>query len=212
MVGNTISSILGRQFLLNLLWKIDHYFYQVQRLWMVLCILTPKSRNGYQAINVKRWQTWRLQTLAVTLPKQCLLLCYFLTFFLFHQDYIRVKYTLFSDPVMSLLWQLYKNVRMDAKIMIFPIPIARWSGFGIFEQNRGNPDEIGMAGQSESFNMKLLSTYQQRDSSIHFFCRVQTSMRMWKAISWLHLHLLQSLLIFSSIKTCLTVLLNPDVV
>ena len=34
------------------------------------------------------------------------------------------------------------------KIGIFPIPIACWSGFGIFNENRGNPDEIGMVGQS----------------------------------------------------------------
>ena len=32
--------------------------------------------------------------------------------------------------------------------MIFHIPIAYWSGFGIIKQNRDNPDEIGMVGQS----------------------------------------------------------------
>ena len=31
---------------------------------------------------------------------------------------------------------------------IFPIPIAYWSGFGIFKQNQDNLDEIWMAGQS----------------------------------------------------------------
>ena len=36
------------------------------------------------------------------------------------------------------------------KIGIFPILIAYWSGFWIFKQNRDNPDEIGMVGQSEN--------------------------------------------------------------
>ena len=36
------------------------------------------------------------------------------------------------------------------KIGIFPILIAYWSGFEIFKQNRDNPDEIGMVGQSEN--------------------------------------------------------------
>ena len=43
----------------------------------------------------------------------------------------------------------FENIRTDVKIGIFPIPITYWSGFRIFKQNRGNPDEIGMVGQSE---------------------------------------------------------------
>ena len=36
----------------------------------------------------------------------------------------------------------------DVKIVIFPIPISFWSVLEIFKQNRGDPEEIGMAGQS----------------------------------------------------------------
>ena len=36
----------------------------------------------------------------------------------------------------------------DAKIGIFPIPIVYWSGFGIFKQNRENPDTTKTVGQS----------------------------------------------------------------
>ena len=39
-------------------------------------------------------------------------------------------------------------VRTGVKIGIFPIPIAHWSGVGIFKQKRENPVDIGMAGQS----------------------------------------------------------------
>ena len=35
-----------------------------------------------------------------------------------------------------------KNIRTDAKIRIFPIPIAYWSGFAIFKQNQENPDKV----------------------------------------------------------------------
>ena len=38
-------------------------------------------------------------------------------------------------------------MKTDVKIAIFPILIAYWSGFGIFKQNRDNPDEIGKGGQ-----------------------------------------------------------------
>ena len=30
----------------------------------------------------------------------------------------------------------------------FPCPDTVWSGFGIFDQNRGDPNETGMVGQS----------------------------------------------------------------
>ena len=46
----------------------------------------------------------------------------------------------------------YENLKKisehESKSGFFPIPIAYWSGFGIFKQNRDNPDEIGMVGQS----------------------------------------------------------------
>ena len=40
-------------------------------------------------------------------------------------------------------------IKTDVKIGSFPIPIAYWSGFGIFKQNRENPNEIRMVGKSE---------------------------------------------------------------
>ena len=40
------------------------------------------------------------------------------------------------------------SIRTSVKIRIFPIPIAYWSGFGIFKQKRENPDDIGMVWQS----------------------------------------------------------------
>ena len=38
----------------------------------------------------------------------------------------------------------FKNIRTDAKIRIFPIPVAYWSGFAIFKQNQENPDKVTM--------------------------------------------------------------------
>ena len=38
----------------------------------------------------------------------------------------------------------FGKIKTDVKIEIFLIPIAYWSGFGFFKQNRKNPDEIGM--------------------------------------------------------------------
>ena len=42
--------------------------------------------------------------------------------------------------------------------MILSIPIAYWSGFGIFKQNRENSDEIGMVGQSVN-SKRILYSY-----------------------------------------------------
>ena len=36
----------------------------------------------------------------------------------------------------------------DVKILIFSIPLSFWSVLEIFKENRGDPEEIGMAGQS----------------------------------------------------------------
>ena len=40
----------------------------------------------------------------------------------------------------------FENIRTDVKMGVFPILIAYWLGF---KENQGNPDEIGMVGQSE---------------------------------------------------------------
>ena len=44
---------------------------------------------------------------------------------------------------------LFENFRKTVETRNFPIPNTYWSGFGIFKQNRKNPDEIGMFGRSE---------------------------------------------------------------
>ena len=52
-----------------------------------------------------------------------------------------------------ILTMYLKNyIKTDVKIGIFPILIAYWSGFGIFKQNRENPNEIRIVGQSGSKN------------------------------------------------------------
>jgi len=49
-----------------------------------------------------------------------------------------------------------------SKSGFFPaIPIACWSGFGIFNENEGNPDEIGMVGQSDDIKWELLKGCSQ---------------------------------------------------
>ena len=55
-----------------------------------------------------------------------------------------VKYSAFR----FLLWEFDESITARVEIWIFPIPIAYWSGFGIFKQNRDNSDEIGMVRQS----------------------------------------------------------------
>ena len=41
----------------------------------------------------------------------------------------------------------------------FPISIACWSGFGIFKKDWGDPDEIGMVGQSVSIMLDHYFTF-----------------------------------------------------
>ena len=48
----------------------------------------------------------------------------------------------------------FENFRTDVKIGIFSIPIVYWSGFGIFEQNWENPDEIGVVEKSANYLIK----------------------------------------------------------
>ena len=63
---------------------------------------------------------------------------------------VSVKYTLLG--VLNLCYpnNVFENIKTDVKIGIFPILIAYWSGFGIFKQNRENPNEIRIVGQSGS--------------------------------------------------------------
>ena len=42
----------------------------------------------------------------------------------------------------------FENFRTTVEIWNFPIPNAYWSGFGIFQQNRKDPDEIRMIKES----------------------------------------------------------------
>ena len=51
----------------------------------------------------------------------------------------------------------FDNIKTDVKITIFPIPIAYWSGVRIFKQDRENPDEIRMVGQSGLVNLAVMS-------------------------------------------------------
>lgn len=44
---------------------------------------------------------------------------------------------------------LFEKIRTDVKIEIFLIPIAHWSGFGIFKENQEIPEKIGKVGQSD---------------------------------------------------------------
>ena len=48
-----------------------------------------------------------------------------------------------------------RSIKTGVKIRIFPIPIAYWSGFGIFKQKRENPDDIGMHGWTVCFVIAL---------------------------------------------------------
>ena len=56
---------------------------------------------------------------------------------------------------MSALLEFDNNIfvalflQADVEIGTFPIPTSCRSGFGIFKQNRDNPDEIGMVAQSD---------------------------------------------------------------
>ena len=53
------------------------------------------------------------------------------------------------------------------EVRIFLIPIACWSGFGIFKQNRDNPDEIGMVGQSDWYLLRRRANNTRNVSYIH---------------------------------------------
>ena len=53
----------------------------------------------------------------------------------------------------------------DVKIEIFPVLIIYWSRFEIFKQNRGNPDEIGIVGQSAE--RKLIQTNAECKLLVH---------------------------------------------
>ena len=54
-----------------------------------------------------------------------------------------------SDPSQVFRFLVYlMKITFWASFWDFPIPTEVASGFGIFKQNRGNPDEIGMVGHS----------------------------------------------------------------
>ena len=55
---------------------------------------------------------------------------------------VLAKYTLLGVKYRNK--NSFKNIRTDAKIKIFPIPVAYWSGFAIFKQNQENPDKVTM--------------------------------------------------------------------
>ena len=63
---------------------------------------------------------------------------------------VSVKYTLLGVLNLCYANNVFENIKTDVKIRIFPIQIAYWSGFGIFKQNRENPNEIRIVGQSGS--------------------------------------------------------------
>ena len=63
---------------------------------------------------------------------------------------VSVKYTLLGVLNLCFPNNVFENMKTDVKIGIFPILIAYWSGFGIFKQNRENPNEIRIVGQSGS--------------------------------------------------------------
>ena len=65
---------------------------------------------------------------------------------------VSVKYTLLGVLNLCYPTNVFENMKTDVKIGIFPILIAYWSGFGIFKQNRENPNEIRIVGQSGSKN------------------------------------------------------------
>ena len=75
---------------------------------------------------------------------------------------VSVKYTLLG--VLNLCYpnNVFENMKTDVKIGIFPILIAYWSGFGIFKQNRENPNEIRIVGQSGSKNRCFFCPIQGR--------------------------------------------------
>ena len=74
-------------------------------------------------------------------------------------------------------------IKTDVTIGIFPI--AYWSGFGIFKQNRENPDEIGIVGQSElviEIQMDKNHTRGEGHASVFLF-NVQVFVRSFATIT-----------------------------
>ena len=68
----------------------------------------------------------------------CFILC--MAYLSFLGTSVSAKYTLLG--VKYHHENSFKNIRTDVKIRIFAIPIAYFSGFGIFKQNQGSPDKI----------------------------------------------------------------------
>ena len=81
--------------------------------------------------------------------------CSEMPFLVFWEDKIFLSKMFAKLIVIFILIYLYVCIWTDTKIAIFPVVIAYWSGFGIFKQNRENPDEIGMVGQSGNCNVHV---------------------------------------------------------
>ena len=61
---------------------------------------------------------------------------------------IRFSKVYFITCSFIIIIRIHLENKTDAKIGIFPIPIVYWLGFGIFKQNRENPDTTKTVGQS----------------------------------------------------------------
>ena len=65
---------------------------------------------------------------------------------------------------------LFENFRKTVEIRNFPIPNTYWSGFGIFEQNRKDPDEIRMTKESsQTYYFLWPHLCLTRLNEFHFF-------------------------------------------
>ena len=92
-------------------------------------------------------------------------------------------------PLLIIIAQSLRSscvfIKTDVKIGIFPIPIAYWLGFGIFKQNRKNPDKIGMFGHSElvtEIQMNKNHTRAEGHASVFLF-NVQVLVRSFATIT-----------------------------
>ena len=68
--------------------------------------------------------------------------------FLEYQFQLITLYVVFWHKYYKNSMKTSSSSQNDVKILIFPIPISFWSVLEIFKENRGDPEEIGMAGQS----------------------------------------------------------------
>ena len=78
------------------------------------------------------------------------------------------------------LTKISQHARVE--IGIFLIPIALWSRFGIFKQNRNNPNEIKIVGQSEfiQFWPNMLKVIPRADTLRKERIYTSTEFSNWK--------------------------------